>query len=190
MGLASMAYLSLTGFLILAGFFLLSIFQRERALALVRIFLRFLPNRIRDRSHTVVESFFDGLSSLPNLKSLFWIFFDSVGVWGIMVIGYWSAFRAFHMDLTWGAACSFLGIVAVGAMLPNAPGFVGTFQLFTQAALSLYGIPKSTSLAFSLVVHALNLLYVGIAGLVFLPMMAMPVRSFLAVSSDTEKTVP
>jgi len=63
--------------------------------------------------------------------------------WTVM---YWTAngltvlcmARAFGLPLTPIGAYASMGVVAVGIMLPNAPGIAGQFQYFTLLGLSLY----------------------------------------------------
>ena len=47
-----------------------------------------------------------------------------------------------------------LAILSIGLMLPSAPGFVGTFQFFIVAGLSLFAVTESLALSFSIALHA------------------------------------
>jgi len=179
-GIRSLALFALAIFLPCLGFLILSVVQRKRALLLIELFVRVLPPKLGQRVSQIAENFFVGLLSLPNILSLFKIFVESLGVWGVMVLMHWIGFKALNLDLPWGSPFSVLGIAAMGVMLPGAPGFVGTYQLFVQAALGLYGISKSTGFAYSMVIYVVNLVYVGLAGLVFLPLMATPMRVLYA----------
>ncbi|HLG18188.1 MAG TPA: lysylphosphatidylglycerol synthase transmembrane domain-containing protein, partial [Bdellovibrionota bacterium] len=145
MGVKTMAIACLGIFLGLLVFLWLAVVHKDRAVALIRFVARLLPETISHRLVHAAHNFLDGLRSLPDLKSLCWIFFESVWVWGVMVAGFWFVLRAFSLDLPWAAPFSILGILAVGITLPNAPGFVGTYQLFVVSGLALYGVPKSTA---------------------------------------------
>jgi uncharacterized membrane protein YbhN (UPF0104 family) len=89
-----------------------------------------------------------------------------------MIISYRALLSAFGLNLPWTAPFCILGIAAVGVSIPAAPGFVGTYQLFVQAALAIYGIPKPVGLALSVVAHAINLVFVALMGLFYLPKMS------------------
>ncbi|MFH1262047.1 MAG: lysylphosphatidylglycerol synthase transmembrane domain-containing protein [Pseudomonadota bacterium] len=167
-------------------FLLLAITQRDRALRVCDFCLRAVPARFRRRIREIVENFFEGLRSLPNLWSFLWILFESLGVWGVMIVAYWLGLRAFGLDLPWGAPFCILGISAIGVMIPGPPGFVGTYQLFMQASLSLFGVSRSVGLAYSLVMYAINMIYVTGAGLAFAPFLATPVRN-LYTEAATER---
>lgn len=179
-GVRPLAFSALAIFLPTLVFLLLAVVKRNRALALVDLLVKLLPQRFHARLREIAENFFVGLHSLPNFGSFLWILGESIGVWGVMVVAYWLGFQSFGLDLPWGASLCVLGIAAIGVMIPGPPGFVGTYQLFVQGALSLFGVSRSIGLAYSIVLYALNILYVTGAGLAFLPFLATPVRDLYA----------
>lgn len=169
-------------------FLVLAVINRDRALKVVDLFLKVAPVRYRPRLREIAENFFAGLRALPNIWSFLRILAESVGVWIVVAAAYWFGFQSFGLDLPWGASFLVLGIAAIGIMIPGPPGFVGTYQLFVQGALSLYGISRSTGLAYAIVIYMLNLAYVVGAGLMFLPALATPVRDLYA-EATSEKNV-
>ena len=81
----------------------------------------------------------------------------SLGVWAIEWAAYFFVASAFSLGLTTvqlAAACAFLLVVVnLGIMLPAAPGYVGTFQLFAVSALAVWGVPREPALAVAIVAH-------------------------------------
>ena len=83
---------------------------------------------------------FDVLKDSTNLgvfvvwSAVYW-FANGLGVW-VLARGFHTIDPAFDLSLIGGLAT--MGIVAVGIMLPNAPGNFGQFQWFTLLGLSLY----------------------------------------------------
>jgi hypothetical protein len=73
----------------------------------------------------------------------------------------WSLMFAFGWSLPLTAAITVEGFVAVGSLLPSAPGYVGAFQVACILALGLYGIDATSAVAFSIVLQAVILLLVG-----------------------------
>jgi glycosyltransferase 2 family protein len=185
-GVHDLAIAALLIFVPILFFLILAVVQRERALWVCDLCLRAVPDRFRKRLRLIAENFFEGLRSLPNLWSFLWILAESIGVWGVMVLAYWFGLRAFNLDLPWGAPFCILGIAAVGVMIPGPPGFVGTYQLFMQAALSLFGVSRSLGLAYSIVMYVINLLYVAGAGLAFLPFLATPVKELYSEAASEQ----
>lgn len=88
----------------------------------------------------------------------------TVLLWGTYALTTQVAFWSLGWDLPWSAALTLLVYLGVGLSLPSAPGFVGTFQFFTVAALALYGVEVSESLTFSVLLHASYFLPVTVVG--------------------------
>src|SRR4029079_18245610 len=66
------------------------------------------------------------------------------------------------------ASCSFLLVVVnLGIMLPAAPGYVGTFQLFAVSSLGVWGVPKEPALRVEVVAHLVQYVLVTAIGLAF-----------------------
>jgi uncharacterized membrane protein YbhN (UPF0104 family) len=61
-----------------------------------------------------------------------------------------AGFRAFGLVLPFFAAIVGVVFLAVGMMMPGAPGFVGTYQFFVVTALGLYRVSESQALAVAL----------------------------------------
>lgn len=127
----------------------------------------------------MVECFIEGLRSLPNVRSLFLILLESLGVWAVMVISFWLTFEAFHLVLPWGSSFTVLGVTTVGMMLPGAPAAVGTYHYFLQAGLALYGVGKATAVAVSVLSHLASVIYVALAGMICFPAVSISMDELL-----------
>ncbi|MBI4390982.1 MAG: flippase-like domain-containing protein [candidate division NC10 bacterium] len=77
----------------------------------------------------------------------------TVLLWGSYVLTAQVAFWSVGLALPWTAAVALVVYLGVGLSLPSAPGYVGTFQFFTVAALALYGVEVSEALTFSIILH-------------------------------------
>ena len=58
--------------------------------------------------------------------------------------------HAFSIDAPYMAAVITLIFLCIGAMVPSAPGFIGTYQLFIVAGMHIYGVPETQAFALSL----------------------------------------
>jgi hypothetical protein len=126
------------------------------------------PDRVRDRLVEIAVQFTKGLGVLQNARSLAAVVGWSLAVWAIVGFSNYFIFLAFDLTVPWYGPYVVLVIVSLGVMLPSAPGYFGTFQYFTVAALKLFGIPASVGLSFSLVLHAGNYVPVTLLGLYYL----------------------
>ncbi len=73
----------------------------------------------------------------------------TIVVWMLETAIIFTCFLAFDIELGVGAAMVTLALLTAGSILPSAPGFIGTYQLFIVSALNLYGVPETNSFAMS-----------------------------------------
>jgi uncharacterized membrane protein YbhN (UPF0104 family) len=57
-----------------------------------------------------------------------------------------------------------LVVVNISIMLPAAPGYVGTFHLACQQAVTLFGVSGSKALSFALILHISNFIPITLVG--------------------------
>lgn len=130
--------------------------------------LLLVPSRFRAPLVHLLGSFRLGLDVLGDARALGAIGGLSLAIWLVNVGGVQATFVAFSLDLPAHAAFLLLAIVAVALVLPSAPGYVGTFQIGTVAALALFDVPEATALSLSIVYHAANYVPITAVGLVYL----------------------
>jgi uncharacterized protein (TIRG00374 family) len=127
-----------------------------------------LPLALRDRAARLADSFALGLDTLGDSRALAVIGVLSLAVWGVSAASVWTLFAGFGLELPAHATILVMAIVAVAVALPSAPGYVGTFQAGTVAALSLYGVPESAAFSFSILFHVINYVPITTIGLAYL----------------------
>ncbi|MGE5602750.1 MAG: lysylphosphatidylglycerol synthase transmembrane domain-containing protein [Nitrososphaerales archaeon] len=110
--------------------------------------------------------FVDGLSVLrsPSLLA------RTVGItalaWVGSIVEYWLAMRALGVHLTPAAAAFSISAIGLSSAIPAAPGYVGTQELVGVTVLGLWGVPAAAALAASLAFHVVEIVPIGIAGLI------------------------
>lgn len=147
------------------------LFRHDLAARMVGLVARLLPTRFAKLAVSAFNSFIHGLSAMRRPNVVFSTVLLSFVVWGIEWAAYYSVASAFDLGLSsvdLAAACAFLLVVVnLGIMLPALPGYVGTFQLFAVASLSVWGIPREPALAVAIVAHGAQYLLVTAIGLAF-----------------------
>lgn len=98
---------------------------------------------------TLPRKFSSGLHTLRRGKHFVGASLMTIGIWVLETIIIYLCFLAFAIDLGPGAAMVTLALLTAGSLLPSAPGFIGTYQLFIVSALALYGIDETNSFAMS-----------------------------------------
>ena len=75
---------------------------------------------------------------------------------------------SFGIHLSIFASFLLLVSLAIGVMVPSAPGFVGTIQYVCVLILALFGVARETALSFSIIYHASVFIPVTAVGIVLL----------------------
>jgi hypothetical protein len=119
---------------------------------------------------TRLQTFLDGIAVLNDGR----LFLIACGLllvnWGVALAQYFILLRAFMPGAQFIWAAFTLGVAAVGAAAPSSPGAVGVYEASVVGALALFGVDQSTSLAFALTAHLLNILITGVLGSIGLAM--------------------
>jgi uncharacterized membrane protein YbhN (UPF0104 family) len=144
--------------------------------------LSWLPPRLA----TLVGHFGDGLGALHSVSLIVWASLLSLMIWLALVAYYWVLLRACGFALPVEAALMVMVLTVLGAALPAAPGFVGTFQYATVWALSFFSVSKADALGFSIIAHLAQILPVTIAGLIALVQARLPLWPTRLVPAQAE----
>lgn len=129
---------------------------------------RFAPENAQARALSVLEAFQRGVSCLRSMKVLLFVFGASLVVWLIEGSTYYLLGQAFGLNVAFHAFLVTMVVVNLGTIIPSAPGFVGTFQLFCVVALGLFGVKHEAALSYGLVLNMAEYLPVTFLGIGFL----------------------
>jgi len=164
----------------------LLLFFPRPILAVVRVCLRPLPAKLAVRITGLIDAFIAGLEALRSPLAIAKIAGLSVLIWACEAGTFGSVLLAFPLGLErgeWVAATAFLLVfVNLGIMIPSAPGYIGTYQLFAKIALGAFAVPEAAGLALSFVVHALQYSLVTSVGLICVWRLGLSPRSLSEVS--------
>jgi hypothetical protein len=131
--------------------------------------LSLLPDRIGKPAAHLADSFLEGLQMLPDVKKTFLVLLLSLANWLLVGVSTYVLFYAFGMHLSIFNAFAVLSIIALGVMIPAAPGFIGTYHYACILGLTSFGIAKSEALSYAVVLWFLQMIPPILIGLVFLP---------------------
>ena len=101
----------------------------------------------------VAGGFASGLSMAGSARRLAVASLWTLGYWlsGIAGVEIWA--RAFGLHLPWYASSVVIVFLAIGAALPAAPGFVGTYDFAAVTAFGLFGVTTSRATAVAVTGH-------------------------------------
>lgn len=140
----------------------------HRAVAIAEFALRPFPGRVRDMGVLLLHAFIEGLAVLHSRRNVLIAISLSALVWLPHVAINHLLLVSFGVKLSIFASFLLLVSLAIGVMVPSAPGFVGTVQYVCVLTLALFGVPREPALSFSIVYHAAVFIPVTAVGLVFL----------------------
>jgi uncharacterized protein (TIRG00374 family) len=146
----------------LAFFYYLS---RKQELA-GRLFDRLpFPERLAGTLRHIFTNFIGGLKILGDIRVLLRVLFLSLVVWTIEGAVFLTIATAFNLQINLLQCFLVMVIIGIGAILPTAPGYVGTVEFLGVASLVFLGIDKNPAFAFIITLHTLQLFMVGFWGI-------------------------
>lgn len=134
--------LFLVAFAVMTAFYV----ARDRARRLTLATVGRVSERLGTWLASRLEQLTDGFRFLPQAR--FTVPF------ALVTLAYWLGNAASAWLLAWGCgldaitysqACTVVGVVALGILVPNAPGFFGAFQVSAYAALAMFYPPADVA---------------------------------------------
>ncbi|MCU0612620.1 MAG: flippase-like domain-containing protein [Candidatus Eisenbacteria bacterium] len=143
--------------------------RKERTLAFFARVLHWLPGH--ERVIGSLEKFATGLTIFSSLRQLGAVALWTLVVWVVSMAVVHPVIWAFPLGvhLPWYAPYVITPIVALGVLIPSAPGYAGPYHAACVAAILLLApdADPNASRAFAFVLHALNMIPIIIVGMVF-----------------------
>ena len=143
--------------------------RKQRALAYfgkTKIRRRF--PRMYDKLRSISRSITDGLHTLRSLRQILKVSAYSILIWLFHVGVACTLILAFELDVPVWAGVVVIIVNSFLLLVPISPGNIGSFQLAVFGALAMFGVPKAEAIAFSLVLHLMDLAPVFIVGIGFM----------------------
>jgi glycosyltransferase 2 family protein len=147
---------------------LLLVLKKEFSQQIFNLLLDKLPAKIGTALKNQLHAFIEGLEILPDVKKIIYVALISLLIWGALGLSCYMLFFSFGFNLPFIAAYAVTLMIAIGVMIPAAPGFIGTYHSACITSLALYSIPKAAALSYAIVLHFLQLIPTVVIGLLLL----------------------
>jgi uncharacterized protein (TIRG00374 family) len=128
----------------------------DRPLRLLLRPLRRLSLLAEERLERTVVELAHGLSGLRNGRVATEAFLWTAAAWMLTALCSYLVMFAFHLHLSLASGVLVSVAIGLGMILPAPPAAVGVFEGAAIIALKAYGLSKSSSLPYALVLHAVN----------------------------------
>jgi uncharacterized protein (TIRG00374 family) len=161
--------------------------SRSRALALVDLVDERLPSNARGRLAPLADRFLLGLDSLQSGRASAAVLGLSLAAWTCEAMMYFAIALGFGLYLGFPAFMLTTAVANLGAMVPAAPGYVGTFDAFALAVLALFHPDPAVAGAYVIVLHLALLGPVTLLGFFYLWRSNLSLRSLGQRASLTTK---
>ncbi len=130
--------------------------------------LFFVPAGVRASIQSTVLKFSRGLEFIKDVKTLAWVFLQTIILWVFMGLSNYFVFLAFGFDLPVAASFVLLVVVSISILIPSSPGYIGVYHAGTVWTLASYGIAREQALSFALVLHAAQYIPITAMGFYYL----------------------
>jgi uncharacterized protein (TIRG00374 family) len=106
-----------------------------------------------------------GLRQIGNFKNALWLFLSSIAVWTFDLLAMNVLARGYGLSLSaTGTGALIIGI-AMGVMVPAAPGYIGTYEYFGKKTLQWVGVPTQVALTYVVSLHFFQMIMIAAFGL-------------------------
>jgi len=161
------AIMAFFGICAIAIFFLLSLYPKKAGAVFEKLLFVF-PHHLRDKLVNLLHSFISGLQVFDHKTNLLWVGMLSIIIWLLNASSIYVLCYSFDIGLSFAGSCFVTVCIALAVALPQAPGFIGVFHIATQKSLDVFGIGLSSTQSFAILLWAVSIIPVTVAGLLFL----------------------
>ncbi len=145
------------------------LWQRALAVKLTRSIVGIVSAGLAERLERKVSDLADGLRAVPDPKLMLPFTIETLLYWGANALTMWLLGWGCGLPMTLGHAFSVMGVLAMGILLPSAPGLFGAFQFSVFAALAMYfprAVVEQQGAAYVFLMYVCQLAFHLIAGVI------------------------
>ena len=156
--------LQYVAFAVFGGAFLcilIARFKQRWLSAVVEKIASFLPEAIAAKLSEACQMLFESLEFLELKVNVLYVLLMTAGIWLLEGLAYYAGFFAFGLDIHPSVAYLTLGAVALAALFPSAPAYVGVFEGAAVLVLTGYGaMGKELAFSYSILLHSTQVISV------------------------------
>ena len=131
----------------------------------LRSILTLLPSQVAERIEKIVNSIVEGLTVIGSPWEVMGILALSIGHWSVVVLANWVAAMSFEdLHLSPIGALLMFTFTSLAVALPQAPGFLGVYNVAVEESLKLLGAPVTPAKGFALLWWTMSIVPVTVLG--------------------------
>ncbi len=154
------------GVLALISLFLIVLLSTRHARTFVKSLLRPIPSmKVKEVALAIFDQLVEGMAAVGRPIRLVQALLLTLGVWGGWLVAILCILEAFAVDLPLDGALFMESSLTLSMMLPQAPGFLGLFQVVTEQTLAWYDTPVAKAEGIALVFWSICFVPITLVGL-------------------------
>lgn len=162
-------WLSLIMVMAIISLSIIILYKKRWIIKFIQIITAPFPERIRNKSEEILNSFISGFRVITDINVLFISLFLTILIWGAILASYYPLFIAFEIDhLPYFSLFALVVSIAIFITVFPTPGFIGSFQAGCVFILNdIFNISDSVAAGFGMVAWLINMGLVSCLGLFF-----------------------
>ena len=158
--------------------------QPQTAERILKTCTSFFPAALQERVIGIFDRFIVGLQSLESKRDVGWLLFWTALTWFDIILVYYTVALSFNISISLLGACLCFVLAAAAVAAPQAPGFIGPFQVAVQFGVAMLQVDASAAASYAIMLWVVSMVPTVLVGLVC---MALGGISFQDVTQDGEK---
>jgi uncharacterized membrane protein YbhN (UPF0104 family) len=161
--------------------------KRDFSINKIDAVLRIFPEKFATPINRLAHSFIDGLQILPNIGKTLFVFLLSIAIWVFAGLSAYILFLGFDFNLTIINGFAITVIIALGVMLPAAPGFIGTYHFFCVLGMTSFQVPEADAKVYAVLLHFFQMMPIIILGIIILPFQKISLSGIIKHEDSEEE---
>ncbi|MEW6349304.1 MAG: lysylphosphatidylglycerol synthase transmembrane domain-containing protein [Thermodesulfobacteriota bacterium] len=117
-----------------------------------------LPPRAAEFLRGTINRLLDGVGIMAHPLHALLVFVYSVAIWLSFSVLTYLFLMAFGIEAPFLVAVTIQVVLCIGAAVPSAPGFIGTFHAACRIALAIFGVQATIAVPFATAYHLFSVL--------------------------------
>jgi len=138
-----------------------------------RGWMRYVAPKVRATAAGLIPQFINGLAVLRDSALAAQAMVLTLAAWGLEALMFWLFGLAFGLDLSFSAYLVIMVAANMIVSMPVVPSNIGPYELATAEVVAVLGVARPLAGAYAIGTHLLNIIWVGISGLIAMWVMGL-----------------
>lgn len=151
-----------------------------------RGWMRYVAPKVRETAAGLIPQFINGLAVLRDSALATQAMVLTLAAWGLEALMFWLFGLAFGLDLSFSAYLIIMVAANMIVSMPVVPSNIGPYELATAEVVAVLGVARPLAGAYAIGTHLLNIIWVGISGLIAMWVMGLSFEDCFSLKRPEE----